>query len=55
MQMLTDFCKSMPTEKVLGISYPISPSMYEGKTDYKSNASFTQMGLSTKCNECLYL
>ncbi|XP_017322292.2 protein FAM169B isoform X1 [Ictalurus punctatus] len=28
MQMLQDFCKSMPTDRVLGISYPISPSMY---------------------------
>ncbi|XP_060780352.1 protein FAM169B [Neoarius graeffei] len=28
MQMLQDFCKSMSTERVLGISYPISPSMY---------------------------
>ncbi|GAA6093522.1 protein FAM169B isoform X2 [Tachysurus ichikawai] len=28
LQMLQDFCRSMPTERVLGISYPISPSMY---------------------------
>ncbi|KAI5620953.1 protein FAM169B isoform X1, partial [Silurus asotus] len=28
MQMLQDFCMSMPTQRVLGISYPISPSMY---------------------------
>ncbi|KAM9480925.1 protein FAM169B isoform 3-T3 [Clarias gariepinus] len=28
MQMLQDFCDSMPTEKVLGISYPVSSSMY---------------------------
>ncbi|MCJ8733352.1 hypothetical protein PDJAM_G00222290, partial [Pangasius djambal] len=28
MRMLQDFCTSMPTERVLGISYPISPSMY---------------------------
>ncbi|XP_058244503.1 protein FAM169B isoform X2 [Hemibagrus wyckioides] len=28
MQMLQDFCRSMPTERVLGISYPISPSMF---------------------------
>ncbi|XP_062860678.1 protein FAM169B isoform X3 [Trichomycterus rosablanca] len=28
LKMLQDFCFSMPTESVLGISYPISPSMY---------------------------
>uniref|UniRef100_A0A4W4HB24 Family with sequence similarity 169 member B n=1 Tax=Electrophorus electricus TaxID=8005 RepID=A0A4W4HB24_ELEEL len=28
LHMLQDFCMSMPTETVLGISYPISPSMY---------------------------
>lgn len=30
LQMLEDFCSSQPFEDILGISFPMSPSMYGG-------------------------
>ena len=31
MKMLRDFCQSFKSEDALGISYPISTAMYQGK------------------------
>lgn len=55
MQMLQDFCSSMPTESVLGISYPISSSMYGGKlkTNYEEMLQWQMCADVFYCFTCL--
>lgn len=49
LQILADFCKSLPNEEVIGISCPISPSMIKGGSVSIRNSKVNYVNADCNC------